>query len=81
MERYIFKNKGRAAWVLQQLNDLIQVYGVATRRDLKELYGLKPEIRDNIFGWTNLDNALIETINDIGEEEYALALPQAFRIE
>lgn len=74
----IFRNKIRAAWVLQQMKDLIKVYGVATVRDLKQLYGETWTVKDNLSGWISLDSACVGEISyDLHPTEYVLSLPRA----
>lgn len=75
MERYIFSNRARAEAVLGFLKELIGTYGCASRYDLLDQYGLIPKPIDKDFGWTNLDNALIES-GVIGDEA-VLVLPKA----
>lgn len=76
----IFRNKTRAAWVLQQMKDYIKLYGVVTVRDLKQLYGETWTIKDNLYGWFSLESAsIVETVYDhvLDIKEYVLYLPRS----
>lgn len=74
----IFRNKTRAAWFLQQMKDFIELYGVVTVRDLKQLYGETWTAKDNLSGWIALDSAAIgEIAYDLHPTEYVLSLPRA----
>jgi len=79
MERYIFSNEARAQVCLDQLNELIEIYGVATRADLKSIYGLIPNELDKKYGWIDLSGASIAA--GPLENEVTLELPRSFRIE
>lgn len=77
MERFVFTNKARAEVTLKHMNDLIDLYGVASRADMLDLYGLMPGSRDSKFGWTDLSDATIGYEGD----EVILCLPKALRLE
>ena len=79
MERYVFSNKTRAEVALTQLNQLIEWYGVASRADMKDIYGITPNERDQIFGWNDLSNAAIEF--DVTIDQFVLVLPRAVRLD
>lgn len=79
MERYVFSNKARAEVALAQMKQLIEWYGVASRADMKDIYGMLPTPEDQNFGWNDLDNAIIES--DVFEGQFVLALPRAVRLD
>lgn len=79
MERFVFTNKARAEVALEQMNQLIDLYGVASRADMLHIYGITPKPEDQKFGWTDLSNAYIES--DLRTLEFVLGLPRALRLE
>lgn len=79
MERYVFSNVARAEVALKQMNQLIEWYGVASRADMKDIYGITPTEEDQHFGWTDLSKATIE--DDPANCEAVLALPHAIRLD
>lgn len=80
MERYVFSNKARAETALAQMNQLIKWYGVASRADMKDIYGITPKEEDQKFGRNDLSNATIES-DDAFDYQFVLALPKAVRLE
>lgn len=79
MERFVFNNKARAEVALEQMNQLIDLYGVASRADMMNIHGTTPSPEDQKFGWTDLSDAYIEV--DIRALEVVLVLPKALRLE
>lgn len=73
----ILETRGDAEEVLDQLNDLIDVYKIASVADLYDLVGITGNYTDNKYGWTNLSNAdVVRT-----REGYQLKLPRALPIK
>ena len=79
MERYVFSNEARAEVALKQMNQIIELYGVATRADMKNIYGIASTEEDKHFGWTDLSKAIFEV--EHVNFEVVLALPHALRLE
>ena len=73
----ILDSRGDAEEVLDQLNALIDTYGLASIADLHELVGISGNWTDNKYGWTNLASAdVIRT-----REGYLLKLPRALPLK
>lgn len=79
MERFVYPNRARAEVALEQMKQLIDLYGVASRADMKDIYGMIPAPIDQKFGWNDLSNATIGP-GEIGDE-IILTLPRAVRID
>lgn len=79
MERFVFPDEGRAKAALDQMNKLIEWYGVASRADMMDIHGTTPSPEDQKFGWNDLSNAYIES--DVRALEFVLVLPRALRLE
>lgn len=73
----ILDSRGDAEEVLNQLNDLIDVYKIASVADLYDLVGVSGNFTDNKYGWTNLANADVVRVRD----GYKLKLPRALPIK
>ena len=73
----ILESRGDAEEVLNQLNDLIDMYKIASVADLYDLVGISGNYTDNRYGWTNLSNAYV----DRTREGYRLKLPRALPIK
>lgn len=74
----ILGTRGDAEEVLNQLNDVIDQFGIASVADLYDLVGLTGNYTDNRYGWTNLANADVIRTRDGG---YMLKLPRAIPIK
>ena len=72
------ETRGEAEEVLDQLDALIDTYGVASVADLYDLVGITGEYTDNKYGWTNVRNAKV--IRD-RHGEYLLRLPKVIPIK
>lgn len=73
----ILETRGDAESVLDQLNDIIDTYKIASVADLYDLVGISGNFTDNRYGWTNLTNAdVIRT-----REGYQLKLPRPLPIK
>lgn len=68
----ILDSRGEAEEVLDQLNELIDSYGVASVADLYDLVGLTVQYTENRYGWTSIRNADIINVR----EGYLLKLPR-----
>lgn len=79
MERFVFPCREKAEIAREQMNQLIDLYGTASRADMLIICGKTPEPEDNKFGWVNLDNAVFEI--DHVNFEYTLCLPKAMPFE
>lgn len=82
IDRIIFENKSDAEEGLRRLKDIITQYNVATICDLYDLVNCAASEADCAWGWTNLDDSIIN------EEEtgdgYYLSLPDPsyiFKVE
>lgn len=73
----ILETRGDAEEVLDQLNDLIDTYKIASVADLYDLVGISGNYTDNKYGWTNLSNADVVRTRD----GFALKLPRALPIK
>lgn len=73
----ILDSRGDAEAVLEQLNDLIDTYKIASVADLYDLVGITGNYTDNKYGWTNLANADVVRTRD----GYQLKLPRALPIK
>lgn len=72
----VLETRGEAEDVLDQMNALIETYGVASIADLCDLIGRNSQYTDNKYGWTNLRNAEPVRVRD----GYLLKLPKALPI-
>lgn len=73
----ILESRGDAEYVLDQLNDIIDQYKIASVADLYDLVGITRNYTDNKYGWTNLASADIVRTRD----GYMLKLPRALPIK
>ena len=69
----ILDSKGEATEVLDRLDELIEVYGMASVADLYDLVGISGNYTDNKYGWTDLRSATSQRVRD----GYILKLPRA----
>lgn len=72
----ILESRGEAEDVLDRMNELIDMYGVASVADLYDLVGISGNYTDNKYGWTNIRNAEPIRVRD----GYMLKLPKALPI-
>lgn len=70
----ILDNRGEAEDVLSRMDDLIDVYGVASVADLYDLVGITGSYTDNKYGWTDIRSA---TVVRVRGDEYLIKLPRA----
>lgn len=76
-DNLIFTSREEAAATLEQLNDIIDQYEVASVGDLNESVGLRGDPIDNKWGWAYLGNAQIRQVR----EGFLLDLPPAEPIQ
>ena len=74
---FIFASKDDADKVIDNLNDLIEAYGMASVADLCELVGAPYEFVANKYGWKNLHDAISIRTPD----GYSLRLPRSMPLE
>lgn len=69
----VLDSRGEAELVLEQLDELIEHYGIASVSDLNEMLGISGNFTDNKYGWTNIRSAQVVRIRD----GYLLKMPRA----
>lgn len=73
----IIESRGEAELVLDQLEEIISTYGMASVADLYDLVGITGRsYTDNKYGWTDIRNAKVVRVRD----GYILQLPRALPI-
>ena len=70
-------SRGEAEAVLDQLDSLIETYGMVSVADLYDLVGITGKYTDEKYGWTNLRNAEPVRVRD----GYMLKLPKALPLD
>jgi hypothetical protein len=68
----IFESREEAKEVLERMDELIDLYGVASIADFYDLAGITGNYTDNKYGWTNLSAADIVRVRD----GYMIKLPR-----
>lgn len=76
-DEVILESRGDAEEVLNQLNDIIDTYSIASVADLYDLVGITGNYTDNKYGWTNLANADVIRTRD----GYMIKLPRPLPIK
>lgn len=71
----ILDNRGEAEEVLTRMDELVEVYGMASVADLYDLVGITGNYTDNKYGWTEMTikSARVERVRD----GYMIKLPKA----
>lgn len=69
----ILETRGEAEDVINRLEELIDVYGMASVADLYDLVGISGQYTDNKYGWTDVRNATHVRVRD----GYLLKMPRA----
>lgn len=69
----IMSSMGEATEVLEQMEELIEIYGVVSVGDFLDIVDLTGDYTDNNYGWTNLSRAEPVRIR----EGWVLKLPKA----
>lgn len=77
-DRIVVPTKGDAEAVLDQMDDLIERYEIASVADLYEAAGLTPSHTDFKYGWTDLSSA--DTIRT-RDGEYTFKLPKPLPLD
>ena len=73
----VFDSRSNAEKVLDDLNILMEEYGVVRVADLYDLIGLMPTYTDNNYGWINLTGTSIVRVR----HGYEIIMPKPVRIE
>lgn len=73
----VLDSRSEAEEVLDQLSNIIDMYGVASVADLYDLVGVSDNYTDQKYGWTNIRNAEAIRVRD----GYLLKLPKALPID
>ena len=77
-DNLIFESRGEAEAVLDEMNNVIGVYGFVSVGDLYDMAGLSnPPYTSNKFGWSNISSAEAVRVSD----GYILKLPKALPID
>jgi len=69
----IFNNRGDAEVVLERMYELLDHFDAVSVADLFDLAGESCNYTDNKYGWTNLDDAHVQSVR----EGYIIQLPRA----
>ena len=69
----ILETRGEAEDVINRLEELIDVYGMASVADLYDLVGISGQYTDNKYGWTDVRSATHVRVRD----GYLLKMPRA----
>jgi hypothetical protein len=72
----ILETRGEAEDVINRLDELIDVYGMASVADLYDLVGISGQYTDNKYGWTDVRNATHVRVRD----GYLLKMPRAIAL-
>lgn len=75
-DEYELVNRGEAEEVLEQMDNLIDRYGVVSVADYLELIGVRSNYTDNNYGWTNIRSATVARTRD----GFVIKLPRAMPI-
>ena len=69
----VFNNRGDAEVVLERMYELLDHFDAVSVADLFDLAGESCNYTDNKYGWTNLDDARVQSVR----EGYIIQLPRA----
>ena len=69
----ILESRAEAEEVITRLDELIDVYGIASVADLYDLVGIRDQHTDNKYGWTDVRSATHTRVRD----GYLLKMPRA----
>lgn len=69
----VFNNRGDAEVVLERMYELLDHFETVSVADLFDLAGESCNYTDNKYGWTNLDDARVQSVR----EGYIIQLPRA----
>lgn len=73
----VLDTRGEAEAILNNMDGLIDTYGVVSVADLYDLAGISCSYTDNKYGWTNIRNADIIRVRD----GYVIKMPKAMPID
>ena len=71
--KVILETRAEAEDVIARLDELVDLYGMASVADLYDLVGISGQYTDNKYGWTDVRNASHVRVRD----GYLLKLPKA----
>lgn len=72
-DEIVYESRGEAERVLDEMDALIERYGVVRVADQYDLSGLTQPYTSNSYGWNNIRNAEVSRVND----GYIIRLPKA----
>jgi hypothetical protein len=73
----ILDNRGEAEEVMMRMDELINIYGMASVADLYDLVGFTGRYTDNKYGWTDIRSAKVIRTRD----GYLLKFPRALPLD
>lgn len=73
----VLESRGEAEEVIDNLYELLDVYGVVSIADLYDLAGLETRHTDNNYGWDDLTGT---HITRLGRDEYMVKMPKPIQI-
>lgn len=76
-DTFVYTHRSDAEAVLEQMNDVIDMYGYVTVADLYDMIEKSHPYTSNDYGWTNLRNADVVRVRD----GYVLKLPKAMPLD
>lgn len=76
-DNIFFESRGEATAVLDEMNNVIDVYKFVSVADLFEMAGLDQPYTSNKFGWTNINTAEVVRTS----EGYVIKLPKAMPLD
>lgn len=74
---FTFESRGEAEYVLDQMDAILEKYGMVTVLDLYDLVGKTCDHTGNKYGWTSLTSAKVVPVSD----GYAIKLPRATPVD
>ena len=74
---FVFDSRSSAEKVLEDLNDVMKLYGTVRVADMYDLVGETSPYTANDYGWKNLNTALVVRVCN----GYKLRLPSPIRID
>lgn len=78
---FIFDSLNDAENIAHKMHDIIHKCGHVSVSDFYDLIGIESDDIDSGYGWTNLDLATIDTVeNDNCDDYYRLTLPEPCKI-
>lgn len=72
-DSFVFSSRSDAEFVLNQMQDLIDVYGVVSVSDLYEMCKKTAPYTSDNYGWTNLSKAVVSVCS----EGFTIVFPKA----